>query len=105
MKEYAFSSDGHIWYRDIEEMGNKEVLYIGEVRNFNHEYFVDVDDIIETIQERACNEIGANEAEDYLSDIPSLDREDLRKMIVEWLDTYASKSLLWKVEKTIKVGI
>lgn len=104
MKEYAYSSDGSRWYRSIEELEGKEALYRGEVKDCNHEDFVDVDDIIEMIQKRAYDEIGGYGADDYLSDITSLDREDFRKTIVAWLDTHAQKSDYWTVENIIKVG-
>lgn len=102
MKKYSHSTDeenfnGHF---DSKEAAAKfafdddpdiDRVWVGENTYYTAKDFINADDILEDIEERACDECGECSV-DWLATLSEEKKQEFEKLIGDWIDTNATIS-------------
>lgn len=97
-----FSLDGDIFYENIDdvidEISMNKTIYVGEKVKKYHKDFIDINNIdylIEQMQESASN--FSDYSEDYLDDITTEHKNNIKKIILEYMDKHIDQPKFYEV--------
>lgn len=88
-------------FENIEEFH----LYKGVKNKFEFSDFVDVDDIIERMQLCAFDNGAGDFAEDYLEDVTTEMKEELKQLLISWAKTHNLKPNFYLIEDEKKFTV
>jgi len=114
MIEYAYSFDEEQYHEDIESaiddafntgdynVGDTITIYRGKSTRATHKEFIWIDEIIESMQDRALDNY--NEwADDYLTDLTHEKVKQLESVIVKWFEENSKKPRFYTVTDVEKI--
>ena len=88
----------------VEECGEDlqpgRVVYVGEVIPVGAGQLINADDVIDTMRDRAYDDVGES-SEDYLGSVTQAQKDELHALIVAWADRVEEPGF-WRVGKVVK---
>lgn len=98
----AFHSDLSTIYSEIDseaEIGDEVTIITGMSIPQLHSDFIRIDDLIEEAQQRAY-EYAPEHSDDYLDGIAKEKRDELEKIVIDWLNKNVEQPTFWGVGPT-----
>ena len=97
--QLVFSLDGNMFYENIDDIINEisvnNTIYIGEKVEKYHKDFINIDYIIEQMKELAYDI--SNYSEDYLEDITIEHKNNIEKIILEYMNKHINQPKFYEV--------
>lgn len=100
--EEIFNTDISTIYSEIQseyEIGDEITILVAMTQPQKHSDFVRVDDLIEQAQERA-HSFAPDFSDDYLEGIAKENRQELEKIVTDWLNKNVEQPEFWGIGPT-----
>ena len=109
MENEAFSFNEEDYVNSVEEIidnleGDEKYVYIGKTIKQNHKNFLDVDYLLEQMSDQAYD-IGSEWTEDYLEGIDKNHKDNIEKMILEYMDKHIAQPNFYLIGEVEKVTV
>lgn len=88
----------------LEEDKNITSIFIGEKLEVKHSHYINSENLIENMQSYAYDDVDEL-ASDYLEDFTKENREELNKIISDYLDENIAQPNFWKVKKLGEITV